>query len=144
MTTLERSIVIKATPEAIFELTGDATRLPEWYAGIQEAKPDATYPEVGGTVEAVYKAAGINFRIKMTSTEFVQNQVSATKMDGMITGTNRWVYTPEGEGTRVTATFEYEMPGGGIGQAVNKLIIEKMNADNLEKSLDQLKAVIEG
>jgi hypothetical protein len=36
------------------------------------------------------------------------------------------------------------MPGGGIGQAVNKLIVEKMNAENLEKSLASLKVVVEG
>jgi uncharacterized membrane protein len=118
--------------------------LPEWYSGIQEATPDNTYPEVGGTVAAVYKAAGVNFKIKMTSKEYVRGQVLATEMEGMITGTNRWLYTPEGEGTQVSVTFEYEMPGGGIGQAVNKLIIEKMNAENLEKSLQNLKKLVEG
>ncbi len=144
MTTLERSIIINAAPEAIANITDDATRLPEWYAGIQEATPDATYPEAGGTVQAVYKAAGISFKIKMTSKEYERGRVAATEMDGMITGINRWVYTPQGDGTNVTVTFDYEMPGGGIGQAVNKLIIEKMNADNLEKSLNQLKSLVEG
>jgi uncharacterized membrane protein len=64
-------------------------------------------------------------------------------MDGMITGTNRWVYSPAGDDTQVTATLEYELPGGGIGQAINKLLVEKMNAENLEKSLSNLKAVVE-
>ena len=33
---------------------------------------------------------------------------------------------------------------GGLGQAVNKLVVEKMNAENLEKSLNNLKALVEG
>ena len=37
MTTLERSVVINATPEAIDKISTDPSRLPEWYAGIQEA-----------------------------------------------------------------------------------------------------------
>ena len=144
MTKLERSIVINATPEAIDAISTDPNRLPEWYAGIQEVKSDGKYPQVGGTVESVYKAVGINFKIKMTSEEYVQGQSMQSRMEGMISGTNRWTYQPEGDdGTRITAIFEYEMPGGGLGQAVNKLMVEKMNAENLEKSLKNLKALVE-
>jgi uncharacterized membrane protein len=62
----------------------------------------------------------------------------------MITGTNRMAFEPEGEGTRVTLGFEYEMPGGGVGKLVDRLVIERMNAQNLEKSLENLKALVEG
>ncbi len=143
MTTLERSIVINATAEAIDPITTDPNRLPEWYVGIQKVKPDGKYPHVGGVIETVYKAVGISFKVKMTSTEYVPGQSMQINMEGMITGSNRWVYQPEGEGTRLTATFEYKMPGGGVGQAVNKLVIERINAQNLEKSLENLKAVVE-
>lgn len=144
MTTLERSIIIDATAAAIDAVALDGNRLPEWYAGMQEAKSDGIYPVVGGTVATVYKAAGINFKIKIISLELVRGQKIKLKMEGMITGTNEWIYTPEGDKTRVTVILDYEMPGGGIGQAINKLIVEKMNAENLEKSLANLKTVVEG
>lgn len=144
MTTLERSILIEATTQEIQTIALDANRLPEWYAGIQKAQPDETYPEVGGVVEAVYKAAGISFNIKMTTVELVWGDHQTLKMEGMITGTSRWVFTPEAEGTRVTATFDYEMPGGGLGKVFDKLLVERMNADNLDKSLKKLKTVAEG
>lgn len=63
MTTVERSIVINATPEAIDAVTLAGDRLPEWYAGMQQAEADATYPEPGGKVNLVYRAAGINFKL---------------------------------------------------------------------------------
>jgi len=144
MTTLERSIVINATQEQVDAVALNGSRLPEWYAGIQEAKPDSIYPEVGGVVETIYKAAGINFNIKMTSTEFSKGENISLQLEGMITGTNQWVYTPENGGVRVTCTMVYEMPGGGLGQIANKLVVEKMNTENLEKSLANLKALIEG
>lgn len=144
MTTIERSIVINADPGAIEAITLDGSRLPEWYAGVEKADPDETYPEPGGTADVVYKAAGINFNMKMIALELVRGEKSAFKMDGMITGTNRWVFAPEGDSTRVTASFDYEMPGGGIGQAINKLVVERMNAENLEKSLGNLKKLVEG
>ena len=144
MTTLERSIVIKATPAAIDAVALNGNRLSEWYTGMQETKADAVYPEVGGTVDTVYRAAGINFKVKITSIALDRGHSITLQMDGMITGTNRWVYSPAGEDTQVTATLEYELPGGSLGQALNKLVVEKMNAENLEKSLSNLKAVVEG
>ena len=144
MTTLERTIVINDTAQAIETIATDPNRLPDWYEGIAQAESDGKYPQVGGVAKTVYKAMGISFNIKMTSQEYEPGQSMKITMEGMITGTNQWVYLPEGDSTRVTATFEYEMPGGGIGQAVNKLMIERMNADNLEKSLENLKSLVEG
>jgi uncharacterized membrane protein len=136
--------MINATPEAIDAVALDGNRLPEWYAGMQEAKANGVYPQVGGTVDTVYKAAGISFKVKIISLELDRGKSIKLKMDGMITGTNEWVYSPVAGGTQVMATLDYEMPGGGLGQMVNKLIVEKMNAENLEKSLNNLKAVVEG
>jgi len=144
MTTLERSIVISAMTDAIDAVTLDGNRFPEWYAGIQEARPDDIYPEPGGQVELVYKAAGISFNLTLTSLRIVRGELLLLRMDGMIAGKSRWRYAPEGEGTRVNCTFEYEIPGGGAGRALDKLVIERMNAKNLEESLSNLKAVVEG
>ena len=143
MTTLERSILINATPEAIDAVALDGNRLHEWYAGMQETTADDTYPKPGGTIDSVYKAAGISFKVKITSLELDRGKNITLQMDGMITGTNRWVYSFEGDQTRVSCTMDYEMPGGGLGKAVNKLIVERMNAENLEKSLNSLKEVVE-
>jgi hypothetical protein len=144
MTTLERSILIHASPGEIDAITLDGWRLPEWYAGIQQAEPDDVYPHPGGVVHTNYKAAGVNFNITMTSLEHVHGQSLTLQMDGMISGTSRWAYAPEGDGTRIVVTFEYEVPGGGLGQALDRLLIERMNAENLERSLENLKALVEG
>ena len=143
MTTLERSIVINGSRADIDAVTLNGNRLSEWYAGIQESKADQKYPEVGGVVDTVYKAAGISFKVKITSVEFNRGEGIGLQMDGMITGTNRWIYSDVEGGTEVTARLDYEMPGGGIGKVVNKLIVEKMNAENLEKSLTNLKNLVE-
>ena len=80
MTTLERSIVINATPAEIDAVTLDGNRLSEWYAGIHESRADAAYPEVGGTVEATYRAAGIAFKVKMTSIEWLRGHSISLRM----------------------------------------------------------------
>jgi uncharacterized membrane protein len=143
MTTLERSVLINASVDAIEAITDDARRLPEWYAGIEQATPDDLFPEPGGKVELVYKAAGVTFNLTQTSVERVPGQVGVNRMEGMIAGTNRMTFAPEGEGTRVTMRFEYEMPGGGVGKLFDRLVVERMNAQNLERSLENLKRLLE-
>jgi uncharacterized membrane protein len=143
MTTLERNVTINAPVDAIEAITDDARRLPEWYAGIEQAEPDDVFPQVGGKVALVYKASGVTFNLTQTSVERVPGEGGVNQMEGMITGTNRMTFEPEGEGTRVTMTFEYEMPGGGVGKLFDRLVVERMNAQNLERSLENLKRLLE-
>jgi uncharacterized membrane protein len=144
MTTVERSVLINTPVDAIETIMDDARRLPEWYAGIEQADSDDVFPEPGGKVDMVYKAAGITFTLTQTSLERVPGQGGVNQMEGMITGTNHLTYTPEGEGIRVTMRFEYQMPGGGLGKVVDRLLVERMNAQNLERSLANLKTLAEG
>ncbi|UCC89144.1 MAG: hypothetical protein JSV81_07510, partial [Anaerolineales bacterium] len=66
------------------------------------------------------------------------------QIEVMITGTNHLTYTTEGESTRFTMLLENQMPGGGMGKVLDRLLVERMNAQNLEKSLANLKALVEG
>ena len=144
MTTIvERSVVINATAEEIDAITLDGSRLPEWFTGVSSAIVDETYPEPGGAVNVVYKAAGATFNMTMTSLRLSRGQSLLLRLEGMIVGKSRWIYTQEGEGTRLTSRFEYDMPGGEVGKALNKLVVERINTENLEKSLNSLKALVE-
>lgn len=144
MPVVEKSILINASPDAVDAVSLDANQMPEWYVGIAEAIADDVYPAAGGVVEAKYKVGGMSFDMTMKLTKIVRGDYGLFELTGMITGTNRWVYQEEGSGTRVTAIFKYEMPGGALGAMANKIIVERMNNQNLEQSLANLKALIEG
>ena len=145
MTTIRKSIQINAPVEQLEAVFTDPHRLPEWYPGVTTVDPSPGYPvEVGSTCNITYKAGGMTMESKFTTMENVPQVKRVFQMEGMITGTNRMTFRPEGEGTRVTMSFEYEMPGGGVGKLVDRLLAERMNAQNLEKSLENLKALAEG
>ena len=144
MAKVERSILIHASGDQIDVITRDGKRLAEWYAGVEKAEPDDVYPNPGGKIVMTYKSGGAKFDITQTVLERVDGQSAKYKMEGMITGTNSWVFTPEGGGTLVKATFDYEMPGGVLGKLADKMIVERMNTENLEKSLNNLKKLVEG
>ena len=144
MTTIKKSIIINGDPEEINALASDNDRLPEWYTGVVEVDYEPGYPQQSGTkAQLTYKAAGVTFKTTLTSLEHVSGKHSLFQMEGMITGTNRWTYTTEEEGTRLTLEFDYEMPGGGLGKIADRLVVERMNDKNAETSLENLKALFE-
>ena len=144
MAKVERSIMINASGDEIDKITQDGSRLTEWYAGIEKAEPDDVYPNPGGKIVMAYKSGGVKFDITQTVLERTEGKSAKYQMDGMITGVNQWIYAQEGEGTLVTATFDYEMPGGVLGKVADKLVVERMNTENLENSLNNLKKLAEG
>ncbi len=144
MAKVERSILIHASGDQIDVITRDGKRLAEWYAGVEKAEPDEVYPNPGGKIVMTYKSGGAKFDITQTVLERTEGQGAKYQMEGMITGTNSWVFTPQEGGTLVTATFDYEMPGGVLGKLADKMIVERMNTENLEKSLENLKKLVEG
>ena len=144
MTKVKRSIVIEATPEEIEAVHNDINRLHEWFAGIDKVKWDGgVYPKPGGKVNLTYKAAGITFKITNTCLEYEYSRIGRYKMEGMITGNYEEILEPVEGGTRFTMKFDYQIPGGGVGEIIDRLFVEKMNIKNLEDSLKNLKILVE-
>lgn len=143
MTKLEHSVFINAPVEYVETVLYDGGRLAEWVAGVQQAQPDDTFPNPGGVVDLVYSVAGMSFPVRLSSEELNPGQSAITRFDGAISGWNTWTFQPEGDGTWVTCVFEYQVPGGGLGQAIDSMVFEKKNAENLERGLNKLKGLVE-
>lgn len=144
MTHVERDIFVNAPPEEIAAYAMNPNNTPEWYEGVVEVNPDYETPVVGGKNNQVYTAAGNRMEMTLTVIEYEPNRVIAFEMDGMVSGTLRWIYTPQYGGTHVQAVIDYEMSGGLLGKIADKLVVERMNVSQLEKSLENLKAKAEG
>ncbi len=104
---------------------------------------DFDTPRVGGKMRQVYTAAGARMEMTLTISEYEPGSVIAFEMEGMVTGTYRWDYLAEGDGVRLQGTVDYEMAGGALGKIADKLIVERMNITQMEKSLQTLKAKME-
>lgn len=144
MATVERDIFINRPPEQVAAYMDDARRWPEWFAGVQSTEPEAGHPAVGSAVKVAYKSMGTTFHLTMTLEAYQRGKLANYKMDGMITGVNNFTLVPENGGTRVKAYYDYDVPGGGLGKIFDKLVLERANTENLEKSLTTLKAKLEG
>ena len=143
MARIEHSVLVNTPVETVESILYDATRFPEWVVGVQQAQPDATFPNPGGAVDVVYSVVGVSFPVKLYSVEVFPGQSAKTQFEGAINGTNSWSFQPGDGGTWVTCVFEYEMPGGGLGATIDRMVFEKKNAENLEQGMNKLKMLAE-
>jgi carbon monoxide dehydrogenase subunit G len=143
MAIVQRSVQIKASPQETMSLLSEASRWPEWYPGMSEVDVTAPFPEVGGKVAFKVRSAGLSLPITETVLEYQPGSLQLFQMDGMLSGRARWELVPEGDGTRLTTTFDYALPGGVFGKVADALIAKRMNAKSLEAGLQNLKELVE-
>jgi uncharacterized membrane protein len=143
MATLEHSIMINAPADMIEAIAIDGKRAPEWVPGVLRAEPDDVHPEPGGKLYMAYKVPGVTFGFTSTIMELKRGQGLTERMDGVMSGIMRWEYIPENGGTWVKINFDYEMIGGILGKAIDRLVMKDMNRRSLEKILENLKGLVE-
>lgn len=143
MAIVQRSVQIKAPPRETMALLSDASRWPEWYPGMTELKIAAPFPAAGAKVEFKAKSAGMSMPITETVLDYQPAKLQLLQMEGMLSGRARWELTPERDGTRLTTTFDYTLPGGVLGKIADALMVKRMNGKSLEKGLHNFKALVE-
>ncbi len=92
MAKIEKSIVIDAPVEDVFNYVEEPTNIPEYWPSVVEIKEVEQLPNGGARMTAVYKMAGVRFDVESECTEYVP----AT-----------WIYEPHDGGTKVTVENEY-------------------------------------
>ena len=143
MAIVQRSVQIKASPQETMALLSDASRWPDWYPGMTEINIAAPFPEEGGKVAFRVKSAGISMSITETVLDYQPDRLQLLQMEGMLSGRARWELIPEGDGTRLTTTFDYALPGGVLGRLADALMVKRMNGKSLEEALNNFKALVE-
>jgi carbon monoxide dehydrogenase subunit G len=143
MAIVQCSVQIKASPQETMSLLSDAGRWPDWYPGMSGVDVTAPFPEAGGKVAFKVKSAGLSLPITETVLDYQPDKLQLFQMEGMLSGRARWELTPEGDGTRLTTTFDYALPGGVLGKIADALIARRLNAKSLQEGLRNFKELVE-
>ncbi len=143
MAIVQHDVQVKVSPQETMALLSDAGRWPDWYPGMTEIEIAAPFPEQGGRVTFKVKSAGISMSITETVLEYQPGKLQLLQMDGMLSGRARWELAPEGDGTRLTTTFDYALPGGVLGKIADALIVKRINAKSLDDALHNFKGLVE-
>jgi hypothetical protein len=140
MATIKSSIFINAPVETVFEYT-KPENLPEIWPSLVEVNNIKELSNGGYSWDWVYKMAGMTFNGSSTHTEVVANERTVAQSTG-IESTITWSFEPEGNGTRMTALTEYNIPVPLLGKVAEAFIV-KMNENESDTILSNLKARLE-
>jgi uncharacterized protein YndB with AHSA1/START domain len=143
MATIQRNIQIQVSPEATMAALSDAARWPDWYPGMSDLSTTAPFPQAGGKVAFKVRSAGMSIPVTETVLDYQPAKLQLFQMEGMLAGQARWELTAEGDGTRLTTTFDYSLPGGIFGKLADALMVSRLNGKGLEQGLANLKALLE-
>ncbi len=145
MAHIKKDILIDAPLQQVFDMIYDFESIPKWMVGMEEVRNISPGERgEGSSFEWTYDMVGVKFdgASHVVSLEPLRKVV--IQSTGGIDSTWTWTYAAEGIGTRVTCELDYTVPGAGLGKIADKLVVERTNAKNLEQSLAQIKALVEG
>ena len=145
MTRIKKESLVNAPLQQVFDMTYDFEDIPKWMVGMEQVRNISPGERgEGSSFEWTYNMVGAKFDGSSRIVSLDPPHRAVIETTGGIDSTWTWTYAVEGEDTRVTCELEYTVPGATLGKIADKLIVERTNAKNLEKSLANVKALAEG
>ncbi len=147
MAHIERSIEINRPPEDVFTMLTDLHQLPHWATTVVETHdvPNVSLQE-GSTFRQTVRVAGRNLECEWTVTELDHPRRIAYQASAPGGGqlTMQQIVSSTDSGSIVELDLDYELPGGFLGNAIDRLYVERRNEREAEHSLHNLKDLLEG
>jgi uncharacterized membrane protein len=140
MARLERSIVIQVPVEEVFAYAADWQKWSDWFEGVSDFKPTTQITQGNGARYA-YKARmmGVSAKVETEVHDFVKNRGWTGVATRGMPHRTRWIFEPEGGGTKFTYVLEYRLPVPLVGPLVDSLFMQPQWERIVEKSLENLK-----
>lgn len=147
MARIEREIQIERPPDEVFALLTDPDRLPDWATVVVKTRDISDRPLRNGcTFRQTIRVLGRELETDWRVEELEPPRHVAYAASGAIGGTltMRQNVEPADGGSRVSLELDYELPGGWLGEQVDRRWVEQQNEAEADRSLAQLKRLLEG
>jgi len=152
---IAREIVIGVPPETLFAFLAQPERLPEWTPGVISVILTSPGPVgVGATTQTTVEAFGMRQtllgrclvydapRRLVVHNETASGITVGTVSIGKVTTTSASDLSPEGDGTRLRASFEFTLSAGFFTGLAESIAGPQMQKD-FDQSLRNLKQLLE-
>jgi uncharacterized membrane protein len=141
MTALALSRDIYCPVDEVFAYHTDLERSPQHWTNVIACKrsggPGA--PQAGDRYTWRYRMYGVDFAGTLTVREVVPGARFVWETQGGLRARVVSEYRAlSARRTRVTVSVDYDVPGGLVGRAVDRLLVESRNASDGERAMDRL------
>jgi uncharacterized membrane protein len=149
MTLVSASIDIDAPPERVYETVLDPGSLDQWVTIHRRVnRADGGDPRQGFEMDQTLCLRGANFKVHWTLTEADKPDRATWEGRGPAHSYARTAYRLRalegGSKTRFDYENEFKAPGGFVGAAASRVLVGGVPQREANRSLQRLKALIEG
>ena len=145
MTRIRRSVSIARSPAEVFARLVDLDRLSDWATIVVATRGHEVPLRVGSRFEQTVRIAGVEVDSRWHLTELEPDRRLAYEAESHVGSLRmRQSVVPEGGGTRLDLEIDYEVPGGAFGEFLDRVLFERRNEEEAERSLGNLKSLLEG
>jgi carbon monoxide dehydrogenase subunit G len=142
MVTVSDSIAVDAPPETVFEYLDEPANHRAITPAITEISNVEPLDNGGKELDFSYRLVAITVDGHLVQTEYEPPHCHRFEMDGGLTGTLTFDITADSDGSRVTYTADYTVPGQVIAKVVEPFV-RRYNRGELRSTLANLNAEIE-
>ena len=143
---VQESYHVDAPIEHVWEIAHDCSRILEFWTGLVDVRDcSGRLDRVGASFTYVYRAFGRTMDVHSETTTIERPLVSESTLTapgggrGMLTGR----FMRSGDGTEVTYTIDYELPGGFVGSVADRLLIERAIERDMHHTAQNFKELCE-
>ncbi len=146
MAKIKRGIEIHASPEVAFEALVNWSALTEWSTVTHSHDGPDRCSGVGEEFDQQLRIAGLPLQTHWRVVAFDRPRWLAYEVTAMGGGRMalRQEVVPSGDGSHVEFDIDYDLPGGFLGEALDRVYVERRNEREVEHSLQNLKDLLEG
>jgi uncharacterized protein YndB with AHSA1/START domain len=147
MAHIERQVDITRPPAEVFALLTDLDRLPEWATIVVGTRDVSDFPlREGCTFRQTLRVMGRELESDWRVSELdpPRHVAYEAAAPGGGTLTMHQTVEPRDAGSQVALELDYELPGGWLGELLDRGVVEAQNEREAEASLDRLKRLLEG
>lgn len=140
----EATGVVDVTPSQTYRLLERVDLYSRWipYLARSYALTDGPL-RPGSRLVFRLTVAGLPLRIEGLVTDLVPERVLAFRSVAGPTLRGYWALSPEGDGTRVEFSMEYQLPGGPVGLAARFVNVEVVLANAARRAVERFRALAE-
>jgi uncharacterized membrane protein len=142
---IRKSIAISASPEDVFNYVTNYSTQPDWITFIREVEITSGDGKSEGTTDrCLFKLGPRAQTLDAVWTEYDPPRAFAGEATSGLEMEGRMTFDPGDGGTHVEWTISYEPPMGPLGALLDALFMNRLFQNEIEESLESLKAQLEG
>lgn len=142
MKRIQRTILINAPAQSIFDYLTEPTNLPSIMPSMVAVSNVVLQPNGGRDYDWVYKMAGVHLKGHSKIEEHKPGKLVRLRTEGGVTSTWTWRFEGNGVGTRLTVDMSYTIPVPVLGKLA-EAVVAKMNERETDVMLEHLKTICE-